>query len=109
MADLKQVYNFQCEVFEPKTANLSEKELKVKLAQLYGYFPFTNKGDGNKEPYEVDSNYSKIWFKCYDHLLNLITMRKQELKYRISFWTSIVALVISVVSIGVRLAVTGQI
>ncbi|WP_305846317.1 hypothetical protein [Photobacterium kishitanii] len=104
MVKIKDVYNFQCKVFEPDTSELSEKELKKMLKQLYDYFPYiyTDKDEGNKEPYSTDNDYSKKWYKCYDHLLNLLSMRKQESRYKLSLTLSIVAIVISVIGVAVR-------
>lgn len=107
MQTTDKVYNFQCKVFEPETADLSEKELKEMLKQLYAYFPHTNKKDGNKELFETDSEYSKKWFKCYDHLLNLLTMKRQESRYKISLWLSVTALVVSVCGVALRVALGG--
>ncbi|OOE95662.1 hypothetical protein BZG78_14945 [Salinivibrio sp. MA351] len=107
MTKLKDVYNFQCKVFEPETSELSVKELKVMLKQLYEYFPYTDKGDGNKQPYDTDNDYSKKWFKCYDHLLNILSMKKQEFRYKLSLSLSIVAIVISVIGVAVRITVSG--
>jgi hypothetical protein len=102
MATFKDVYNFQCKIFEPETSEFSEKELKAMLKELYEYFPHTNKEDGDKQPYDTDNDYSKKWYKCYDHLLNLLTIKKQESRYKISFWLSIFALVISVAGVAVK-------
>jgi hypothetical protein len=102
MATFKDVYNFQCKVFKPETSEFSEKELKAMLKELYEYFPHTNKGDGDKQPYDTDNDYSKKWYKCYDHLLNLLTIKKQESRYKISLWLSIIALVISVAGVAVK-------
>ncbi|HGS5804777.1 TPA: hypothetical protein ACMD0U_001035 [Vibrio parahaemolyticus] len=107
MAKFKDVYNFQCKVFEPETSELSMKELKVMLKQLYEYFPYVDKGDDNKEPYATDNDYSKKWFKCYDHLLNLLSMKKQEFRYKLSLTLSIVAILISVIGVAVRITVSG--
>lgn len=107
MAQIKDVYNFQCKVFEPATSELSEKELKSLLKQLYEYFPYTDKGDGNKEPYATDNDYSKKWYKCYDHLLNLLSMKKQESRYKLSLTLSIVAIVVSLIGVAVRVTVSG--
>lgn len=101
MAQFKDVYNFQCKVFEPATSELSEKELKIMLKQLYEHFPYRDKGDGNKEPYATDNDYSKKWYKCYDHLLNLLSMKKQEFRYKLSLTLSIVAVVVSVIGVTV--------
>ncbi|USR78199.1 hypothetical protein NGM67_10610 [Photobacterium damselae] len=107
MAKLKDVYNFQCKVFEPATSELSEKELKIMLKQLYEYFPYTYDGDGNKKPYATDNDYSKKWYKCYDHLLSLLSMKKQEFRYKLSLILSIVAIVVSVIGVAVRITVSG--
>ncbi|WPC74948.1 hypothetical protein [Vibrio porteresiae] len=107
MAKFKDVYNFECKVFEPETSELSVKELKVMLKQLYEYFPYLDEGDGNKKPYDTDKDYSKKWFKCYDHLLNLLSMKKQESRYKLSLTLSIVAIVISVIGVAVRITVSG--
>jgi hypothetical protein len=107
MPTIDEVYNFQCKVFEPETADLSEKELKEMLKQLYACFPYTEKKDGNKEPYATDLDYSKKWFKCYDHLLNLLTMKRQESRYKVSFWLSVTALVVSVCGVAIRAVLGG--
>lgn len=107
MSIIDDVYNFQCKVFEPETADLSEEELKNMLKQLYVYFPYTEKKDGSKEPYATDSEYSKKWFKCYDHLLNLLTMKRQESRYKVSFRISVTALVVSICGLAIRAAFGG--
>jgi hypothetical protein len=99
MAKFEEVYTFQCKIFEPETSELSEKELKTLLKQLYGYFPSTNEVGNNKKPYNTDLDYSKKWYKCYDHLLNLLTMKKQESRYKVSCWLSSFALLISLASV----------
>jgi hypothetical protein len=107
MTQIKDVYNFQCKVFEPATSELSEKKLKLMLKQLYDNFPYTDKGDGNKEPYNTDNEYSKKWYKCYGHLLNLLSMKKQESRYKLSLTLSIIAVVTSVIGVTVRLSIAG--
>lgn len=107
MPSLEEVYNFQCKVFEPATSELSKKELKAMLKKLYDYFPHTDKGNGNKEPFDTDNDYSKKWYKCYDHLLNLLSMKKQELRYKLSLILSIVAIAVSVIGVAVRITVSG--
>nr|VVV03971.1 hypothetical protein AW0309160_01354 [Aliivibrio wodanis] len=102
MAKIKDVNNFKCKVFEPKTAEMSHKELKEMLKQLYEYYPFILSSEGDKTPYDTGSDYSKQWFQCYDHLLMLIDMQKQESKFHISIWISILALTVSVVGMIIR-------
>lgn len=99
---LKDVYNLECKIFEPATADLSQREIKALLMQFYECFPYTDKGEGNKEPYATDSDYSKKWFQTYNHLLMLLEMRKQESKHNISMWLSTIAIVVSVVGVVVR-------
>lgn len=100
MAKITDVNNFKCKVFEPETAELSHQELKVMLKQLYAYYPHTVSSD------DAGSDYSKQWFQCYDHLLMLIDMRKQERKFNISIWISILALVVSIAGAIIRLSAT---
>lgn len=99
---LKDVYNLECKIFEPATADLSQKEIKVLLKQLYECFPYTDKGEENKEPYETSNDYSKKWFQAYNHLLMILEMRKQESKHNLSIWLSIIAIVVSVIGVAVR-------
>lgn len=106
MAKITDVNNFKCKVFEPETAELSHQELKVMLKQLYAYYPRTVSSDGDRKPYDAGSDYSKQWFQCYDHLLMLIDMRKQERKFNISIWISILALVVSIAGAIIRLSAT---
>lgn len=102
MATFKEVYNFECKVFEPATADLSQKELKNMLKQLYEYFPYTEH-EGYRKPYEPSSDYSQKWFQSYNHLLMLLDMRKQEVKHNISMWLSVLAIVVSVAGVAVRI------
>jgi len=106
VAKITDVNNFKCKVFEPETAELSHQELKVMLKQLYAYYPHTVSSDGDRKPYDAGSDYSKQWFQCYDHLLMLIDMRKQERKFNISIWISILALVVSIAGAIIRLSAT---
>ncbi|EMW7171710.1 hypothetical protein AAFM81_002534 [Vibrio fluvialis] len=103
MAKYVDVYNFHCKVFEPAIAHLSKKDLEAMLLQLYDYFPFTNRGDGNKEPHETTSDYTKKWFNSYNHLLMLIETRTNEEKYNFSVKLSVLAVIISVISVLVNL------
>ncbi|QXO18027.1 hypothetical protein [Vibrio ostreae] len=104
MANIKDVNNFKCKVFEPETAELSHRELKGMLRQLYEYYPKTVSSDGTRKPYDANSDYSKQWFQCYNHLLMLINMRKQERKFNISIWLSILALAVSIIGTIIRLS-----
>lgn len=106
MSLFKDVYNLECKIFEPATADLSQKEIKGLLKELYSCFPYTDKGEGNKQPYETDNDYSKKWFQAYNHLLMLLEMRKQESKHNISIWLSIIAIVVSIVGVLVKFGVT---
>lgn len=103
MALFKDVYNFQCKIFEPATADLSKNELKVLLKQHYEYFPHTIDSAGNKQPYDASNDYSKQWFQAYNHLLMLLEMRKQEAKHNISLTISILALLVSVAGVVIKL------
>lgn len=105
MANIQEVYNFRCKVFSPDTADLSAKELKKLLKELYSYYPYTDKGNGNREPFCSDSSYSKGWFLCYDHLLMLLEQRQQEFKHNLSIWFSIIAIVVSISGVVVRVAI----
>ncbi|HAT8543972.1 TPA: hypothetical protein I7198_19285 [Vibrio vulnificus] len=107
MAKIVDENNFKCKVFEPETAELSHRELKVMLKQLYTYYPYIKTSDGNRKPYDAGNDYSKQWFQCYDHLLMLIDMRKQEKKFNISIWLSIIALVVSIAGIIFRFYANG--
>lgn len=102
MVKIKNVYNLECKIFEPATADLSQNDLKKLLKQLYAYFPYTDKIDGNKEPYETDNDYSKKWFQAYKHLLMLLEMKKQESKQNISMWISIIAILVSIFGVVVK-------
>ncbi len=95
MATFDEVYNFECKVFEPETADLSKKEIRKMLKQLYEYFPYTEH-EGNRKPYEPSSDYSKKWFQSYNHLLMLLDMKKQDTKHNISMLLSIIAIVVSI-------------
>lgn len=106
MATFKEVHNFECKVFEPETAELSQKEIKTMLKQLYKYFPYTEH-EGNREPYEPSSDYSKKWFQSYNHLLMLLDMKKHEKKHNLSMWLSIIAILVSVTSVIVRAGASG--
>jgi len=106
MPTFKEVYEFECKAFEPATAELSQKELKSMLKQLYEYFPYTEH-EGERKPYSPSGDYSKKWFQSYNHLLMLIDMRKQEAKHNISMWLSIIAIVVSVAGVAVRIGFTG--
>ena len=106
MPTFDEVYNFECKVFEPETAELSQKEIKSMLKQLYKYFPYTEH-KGNRKPYDADSDYSKKWFQSYNHLLMLLDMKKQEAKHNISMWLSVIAIVVSVASVAVRIGTSG--
>lgn len=105
MATFDEVYNFECKVFEPETADMSQKEIREMLKKLYEYFPYMQKGEGVREPYAADSDYSKKWFQAYEHLLMLLEMRKQEAKHNISMWLSIVAIVVSLAGVVIRFTV----
>ncbi len=102
MPSFTEVYNLQCKIFEPATANLSEKELNNLLMQLYEYFPFYDQGEGNKKPYDTDQDHSKKWFLAYNHLLKLLEMRRQESKYKTSLYISISAIIISIAGLLVK-------
>lgn len=106
MTIIKDVYNLECKIFEPATADISQKEIKGLLKELYACFPYIDKSDGNKEPYDTDNDYSKKWFQAYNHLLMLLEMRKQESKHNISMWLSIIAIVVSIASVVVRFSIT---
>jgi len=95
MPTFDEVYNFECKVFEPETADLSEKELKDMLKKLYKYFPYTEH-DGNRKPYDPSDDYSKKWFQSYKHLLMLLDMRRQQAKHNMSMWLSVIAIAVSV-------------
>ena len=101
MANFKDVYEFECKVFEPQTADLPQKEIKAMLKQLYQYFPYIESEEG-KKPYDSSSEYSKKWFQSYSHLLMLLDMKRQEAKHNISMWLSIIAIVVSVTGVLVR-------
>ncbi|SFJ83515.1 hypothetical protein [Methylophaga sulfidovorans] len=106
MSTFDEVYDFECKVFEPETAELSQKEIKSMLQQLYKYFPYTEH-EGKRKPYEPSSDYSKKWFQSYNHLLMLLDMKKQEAKHNISMWLSVLAIVVSVTSVLVRVGSAG--
>ncbi|AUL95739.1 TPA: hypothetical protein I7745_23005 [Vibrio vulnificus] len=104
MATIAEVNNFKCKVFDPETSELSHQELKTMLKQLYVYYPYTKTAEGNREPYGASSDYSKEWFQCYHHLLMLIDMRRQERKFSISIWISILALAVSILGVIIRIS-----
>lgn len=103
MANITEVNNFKCKVFEPETAGMSYSELREMLNKLYGYYPYIESPESGRRPYDADSDYSKQWFQCYNHLLMLINMRKQDGKHRFSIGISILALVVASISPAVRL------
>ncbi len=95
MSKFKDVYNLQSQIFKPETLDLSEKELKKLMRKLLEYQTFTVDKGGSSEPYDIDSPYSKKWFKAYEHLLVLISMKQQNFKYYLSLILSIIAIVIT--------------
>ena len=96
------IENFKCKIFEPATAELSRQDLKEMLKTLYGYYPVSS-SDGKKQPYRADSDYSKQWFQCYDHLLMLLDTRKQQEKFNISIALSSIALLVSILAVLIRI------
>ena len=102
MFDKKEIDSFCCDVFRPDTADLSEKELKVKLKRLFELYPYNNFSDGTSRPVDPGSEYPKKWFQCYDHLLKLLEIKRQDSKFKLSLIISITALIISAITAGVR-------
>lgn len=102
MAEFKDVYNLECKIFEPATADFSQNKIKGLLKELYAYFPYTDKGNGDKEPYETNNDYSKKWFQAYNHLLMLLEMKKQEQKHNVSMWLSITAIFVSSIGVAIK-------
>lgn len=93
-----ELYEFQCNVFEPKTADFSTKELMVLLKKLLNNFPHTDIEGGNRKPYSPTMDESVIWFKCYDHIITLISIKRDESKSNRTFWISIAAILVSLAS-----------
>ncbi len=98
------LYELQCKVFEPATADFSIHELKGLLNSLLNSFPHTVDDKGNRRPYKPGMDESIMWFKCYDHVITLMNLKRDELKNRRTFWISIIALVVSVVTAVLQIA-----
>lgn len=100
----KELYALQCKVFEPATADFSMRELKSLLNELLDSFPHVDDGKGNRRPYKPSDDHSVMWFKCYDHLITLMNIKRDESKNRRAFWISIIALVVSVITAVAQVA-----
>lgn len=53
---------------------------------------------GNRTPYDPNMPDSIVWFKCYDHIITLISIKRDESKNNRTFWISIVATLASLAS-----------
>ena len=103
MANIKEVYQFECEVFSPETTQKSEDELMKMIYKLYSYFPKQVNGDSDTfKPYDPTNPYSILWFKCYEHLIMLLEEKKNQKKYDLSLKISYAAILISIAGILVR-------
>ncbi len=89
---------FQCRVFSPDNVELSVGELKKLLKDLLEKFPHTVDKSGNRTPYDPNMPDSIVWFKCYDHIITLISIKRDESKNNRTFWISIVAILVSLAS-----------
>lgn len=94
----EELYELQCKVFEPATADFSMSELKGLLNELLDSFPHVDDGKGNRRPYKPSQDESVMWFKCYDHIITLISLKRDESKNNRTFWISIVAILVSLAS-----------
>lgn len=94
----EELYELQCKVFEPATAYFSMRELKGLLNELLDSFPHVDDGKGNRKPYSPTMGESVIWFKCYEHIITLINLKRDESKNNRTFWISIVAILVSLAS-----------
>ncbi|HDX8462544.1 TPA: hypothetical protein RUY97_002865 [Aeromonas dhakensis] len=100
----EELYALQCKVFEPATADFSMRELKILLNELLDSFPHEDDGKGNIRPYKPSRDESVMWFKSYDHLITLMNIKRDESKNRRTFWISISALVVSVITAAAQAA-----
>ena len=88
-----ELYELQCKVFEPATADFSMSELKSLLSDLLKKFPHIVDDNGKRKPYKSGEDESVMWFKCYDHVITLINIKRDESTNNKAFWISVLALI----------------
>lgn len=101
-----ELYELQCKVFDPETADFSKHELKGLLKDLLNSFPHIIDAEGNRKPYKPDVDESVMWFKCHDHIITLISIKRDEAKKNGTFWISIIAIIVSVTSAFIQIYVS---
>lgn len=99
MSDSKTYNTLLLSVFSSETAKHKQPQLEALLLELLNNYPKSKESDGSQVPYKMDNDVSKKWFAAYNHLILLIESRKQNIRYNLSLWVSLSAVIISIVGL----------